>query len=123
DALTEALRDVLRRHPSLRTTFHRDGDQLVQTLAHEPEALQLDVRSVEAHELEAIASAEADRPFDLSRDLLLRAVLLSTAPEDHVLLVIVHHIAADGWSLVVILRELAAAYAARVRGGAPAAPP
>src|SRR5205814_2814517 len=62
------------------------------------------------------------RPFDLARGPLLRARLLRLAPRDHVLSLVVHHIAADGWSVGVLVRELGALYAAFVRGdGSPLA--
>ena len=60
------------------------------------------------------------RPFDLATDLMLRAALLVVADEEHVLLLTLHHIAADGWSLGILWRELAAAYAAYLRNADPA---
>jgi hypothetical protein len=79
-----------------------------------------DLAALPAPEREAAAraraAAEAERPFDLSAGPLLRAALLRLGPEEHVLLLTLHHIAADGWSLGVLVRELAGLYPAALAG-------
>ncbi|MEU8517894.1 amino acid adenylation domain-containing protein, partial [Kitasatospora sp. NPDC048722] len=116
DALADALADVTARHESLRTVFP-DADGRPQQLilpadAARPELLHAPY-SAEA------AAAEAGRGFDLARELPVRAGLFTVSDEEHVLLVVVHHIAADGWSMAPLARDLSVAYAARLGGSAP----
>ncbi|HEV8580104.1 MAG TPA: amino acid adenylation domain-containing protein [Thermoanaerobaculia bacterium] len=127
-ALARALDWIVARHESLRTTFAVRGDAPVQVIAR-PETVPLamtDLRGVPlaARERAAVAAAEAAarRPFDLEAGPLLRAALFRLAAGDHLLLVMVHHVAADGWSLDVLFRELGAGYEAYARGAEPRAP-
>ncbi len=114
--LERALGAMVRRHETLRTTYGAQADRPVQRisppafwalplvdLAALPEAS----RRVEARRL---ADGEVARPFDLERDPVLRASALRLAPREHVLLLVVHHIAADGWSLGVMVEEIVALY-------------
>jgi amino acid adenylation domain-containing protein len=125
-ALRRALQAVVDRHEALRTTFAvRDGGP-VQVVA---EALRLDVPLVDVsdgqrveEEAERLAGEEARRPFDLAAGPLVRAVLLRLAPDRHDLVLVVHHLVFDGWSLDVLLDELGRQYAAWLEG-APAALP
>jgi amino acid adenylation domain-containing protein len=118
EALRVALQDLVARHEPLRTTFAiRDGKPVM--VIHSPGPLELpshDIRHVDAdnRELEAerLARCEAEHPFDLARDALLRAALVRTGDREHILLLTVHHVAADGWSLTIIWRELAELYTA-----------
>ncbi|MFI6875979.1 amino acid adenylation domain-containing protein [Streptomyces sp. NPDC050400] len=118
EVLARCLTEVVRRHETLRTTFHGDGDDpftRVEPLT--PVPLELTDLSAlpEAARDQAVRErldAEALRPFDLSQDLMLRAGLLRLAPDRHLLQLSMHHIAADGWSLGVLLRELGALYPA-----------
>ncbi|MCP5099526.1 MAG: AMP-binding protein, partial [Chloroflexi bacterium] len=116
--LAESINQIVQRHSSLRTTFRQHGDQPTQRvqpftpitlhhidLTHLPEAEQL-------AEAQAIATQESLQKFDLQADCLLRAHLLRLAATDYVLLITIHHIAADGWSLGVLLDELTAVYTA-----------
>ncbi|MEV7597960.1 amino acid adenylation domain-containing protein [Kitasatospora sp. NPDC089797] len=126
-ALAAAVGDVLARHESLRTVFaEADGlpSQLVLTVP-EAELAGARLESVElpAAELTAALAAEAARPFRLSADVPLRARLFVLGAEDHALALTVHHIAADGWSLGPLVRDLAAAYRARAEGRGPDWPP
>ncbi|HEY6147698.1 MAG TPA: condensation domain-containing protein, partial [Thermoanaerobaculia bacterium] len=86
----------------------------------------VDLERVAADELDArhkqLIEEEAERPFDLAGRSLLRTVLLRRSPRDHTLLLTMHHIITDGWSVEVILRDLAALYRARREGG-PSLPP
>ncbi|MEU3564495.1 amino acid adenylation domain-containing protein [Kitasatospora sp. NPDC006786] len=119
DALRTALADVLDRHEVLRTVYPTTDGQPHQLLLDAPE-LPLHTVPVDGEEELARALAEAgSQVFDLARDLPVRATLLSLPGEEHVLLVLMHHIATDGWSVVPLLRDLAEAYGARLAGTAP----
>ncbi|WP_437613917.1 amino acid adenylation domain-containing protein [Sorangium sp. So ce834] len=121
-ALERAIAEVVRRHEVLRAALHAVDGRPVQRFHGAPEAWPLplvDLSGLPAPEREASArrraSEEAARPFDLSQGPLLRAALFRLAPDDHVLLVTLHHIASDGWSLGVLADELTAAYEAFAR--------
>ncbi|WP_272002971.1 amino acid adenylation domain-containing protein [Nannocystis radixulma] len=124
DALASALTELVRRHESLRTSFAGDGDSAVQVVQPPtPIAVScLDLRHLpaDARDIEVARRTrdEAERRFDLTRDLMLRAGLLRVADDEHVLLLTLHHIAADGWSMGVLIRELGALYEAACRGRA-----
>ncbi|MGC4986805.1 amino acid adenylation domain-containing protein [Streptomyces sp. DT193] len=122
EVLARCLTEVVRRHETLRTTFHTDGEELFTRVAPaapvpleftDLSALPDDTRERAVREN---LDAEAQRPFDLSRDLMLRAGLLRLTPDRHLLQLSMHHIAADGWSLGVLLRELGAFYPAFSQG-------
>ncbi len=128
-ALQRSLDEIVRRHEALRTTFRLAGTEPVQVVASPaPVALPVDdlvslpegARQAEARRL---AAQEAGHVFDLTRGPLLRARLLRLAATEHLLLLTMHHIVSDGWSLGVLQRELEALYPAYVRGQAsPLAP-
>ncbi|GAB6041222.1 amino acid adenylation domain-containing protein [Endothiovibrio diazotrophicus] len=128
DALNWSLNEVVRRHESLRTRFVAvDGD--VHQVIDEGSPFELPVTDLErlgdeeqTREVARLAALEADTPFDLSRDRMIRARLLRLAPAASVLLLTTHHIASDGWSVGVLVRELSALYRARVAGQPPALP-
>ncbi len=117
-ALAAGLGEAQRRHEALRTVFPvRDGEpvQIVEPAA--PVAMPLiDLSGLPGEardgEAERLAAAEARTPFDLARGPVWRVRLLRLGAEDHRLVVNLHHIAADGWSLGLLLREIAALYAA-----------
>ncbi len=118
DALERSLNEIVRRHGSLRTTFQTIAGEPVQVIA-EPQPLPLaviDLSPLPATERETeaqrLANEEARQPFDLTRGPLLRVRLLRLADTEHVLLLTMHHIISDGWSIGVLGRELAALYAA-----------
>ncbi|MBU6399318.1 MAG: AMP-binding protein, partial [Verrucomicrobia bacterium] len=117
-ALQAALDAVVARHAPLRTRIALETDQPVQHIdAPAPVPLrwlELDARPQAGceTELRRQLEEEARRPFDLSRDLMLRATVARIGPDEHVLLVILHHIASDAWSVGILLEELAAGYAA-----------
>ncbi|MGW6544061.1 amino acid adenylation domain-containing protein, partial [Streptomyces massasporeus] len=120
DALRAALGDVVARHESLRTVFPEEGGVPWQEVREPADApVELTVLETDAAGLREALTARAGRGFDLTAGLPLRAELFVLAPEDQVLLLTVHHIAADGWSLVPLGRDLAAAYGARVGDRAP----
>ncbi|BCJ28479.1 hypothetical protein Asera_25870 [Actinocatenispora sera] len=117
DALRRALDTVVARHASLRTRFVDHDGQGRQVVAA-PAAVgweHLDCRD-QADPGGAAAAAVADRlrrPFDLTAGPLLRPTLIAVAADEHVLCMVLHHIVADGWSMTVLLDELAAAYSGR----------
>jgi amino acid adenylation domain-containing protein len=119
--LEAALADVVARHESLRTLFaEADGvpfQQIVPAAEARPQLVSAAVSEAVLAERVAAAAATA---LDLTRELPLRAWLFRLAPQRHVLLLLVHHIAGDGWSLGPLGRDLAQAYAARRRGQTPA---
>jgi aspartate racemase len=122
-ALQKALDAIVARHESLRTTFATVDGRPVQVIGDSrpvPLAV-LDLRAqsdeARAAEMQRLLSEEAQRPFNLSRDLMLRTTLLRLAEEDQVLLLTMHHIAPDGWSMGVLYRELERDYTAFTTGG------
>ncbi|HEX8559178.1 MAG TPA: amino acid adenylation domain-containing protein [Pyrinomonadaceae bacterium] len=124
-ALERAFAEVVRRHEPLRTTFETVEGGPVQVIAEEgaPPPMPLaDLRAFEAARREAevarLAGEEARRPFDLERGPLLRTTLLRLAEDEHVLLLTMHHIVSDGWSMGVLVGEVAALYEA-FAGGSP----
>ncbi|MEU3606827.1 amino acid adenylation domain-containing protein [Streptomyces sp. NPDC035033] len=119
-ALQTALTDVVARHESLRTVFPDDGGVPRQAvLAPESAKLVLHDRTVTERELPAALERAARHPFDLATEPPVRADLFRLAPDEHVLLLVVHHIAGDGWSLRPLAADLARAYAARTAGTEP----
>ncbi len=121
-AMERTLGEIIRRHEVLRTTFKMVAGQPVQAI-HGAEPMSLRVidltgwpeagREFEAQQL---AEAEAARPFDLELGPLVRATLLRLDQTDHVLLFTLHHIVSDGWSMGVLIREVATLYEALVKG-------
>ncbi|MFI1934338.1 amino acid adenylation domain-containing protein [Streptomyces sp. NPDC020330] len=121
ETLRLALRDVIDRHEILRTVYRTSDGEPHQVLlddhAQAPDFWQQ--RECDPDGLDALLRAEGNRPFDLSAELPLRALLLRTGPEEHVLLLVFHHIAADGWSVDPLFSDLATAFVARAGGKAP----
>jgi amino acid adenylation domain-containing protein len=121
-ALRAALDRVVARHEVLRTIIVSTGGTPLQVVTHarglDVPLVDLRVRSDHGCEIEAkrILVETARRPFDLSRDLMLRALLLRLKDHEHVLLIVTHHIASDGWSSVILWRELAEFYHASASG-------
>jgi amino acid adenylation domain-containing protein len=122
ETLRQALEMIVRRHEPLRTTIALVEGEPVQVIGTiERFGLPLkDLRGLATDQQAAAVgercAEEAERPFDLTRDLLLRASLLRLAEDEHVLLLTLHHIAADGWSIGVLLRELSLLYEASMAG-------
>jgi amino acid adenylation domain-containing protein len=121
DALRDALRDVIARHETLRTTFPAETGDPYQLVVPITEAeLSFDVVEREPADAdESIAAAAAHR-FDLATELPLRATLIVLAPTTSVLVLTLHHIAGDGWSMTPLFHDLATAYTARVENRTPA---
>ncbi|HJS23707.1 MAG TPA: amino acid adenylation domain-containing protein [Pyrinomonadaceae bacterium] len=118
NALEQTINEIVRRHESLRTTFINAAGQPRQVIAgSQPFTIEmLDWRTLpsDQHEraLEELASEEQTRPFDLSTGPLLRVKLLRLDEEEHVALVVMHHIISDGWSIGVFVREVKELYEA-----------
>ncbi|HEX7243641.1 MAG TPA: amino acid adenylation domain-containing protein, partial [Longimicrobiaceae bacterium] len=123
-AMERSLSEVVRRHEALRTVFPARGGRPVQSVLP-PAPLALPVEELEgAGEavLRERLRTEARRAFDLEAGPLFRARLFRRGGEEHVLLLCMHHVVSDGWSMEVMLRELAALYPAYAAGGEPALP-
>ncbi|WP_050800097.1 non-ribosomal peptide synthetase [Streptomyces himastatinicus] len=123
-ALSSALRDVVIRHESLHTLFVEDADGMpVQQVRPADEVLMdVPVVDVASEGIDGLVMEAAAHRFDLSTEIPVRATLLRGGPSEHVLVLVVHHAAADGESMVPLSRDLATAYAARLRGEAPGWP-
>src|SRR6266851_3691733 len=119
-ALEAALGDVVERHESLRTIFpERLGVARQEVLAGGAGRVRLSVRAVSEGELAGALTAASQVGFDLSREVPLRAHLFALGGDEHVLLLLLHHIAGDGWSLGPLARDLSLGYGARLAGCAP----
>jgi amino acid adenylation domain-containing protein/non-ribosomal peptide synthase protein (TIGR01720 family) len=127
-ALQRSLNDIVRRHEALRTTFVAVAGQPEQVIAPaQTVALTvLDLGALHAYERETavyqLTMAEARRAFDLARGPLLRTTLLRVGTHEHVIVLILHHIIADGWSIGVFIRELGALYTGHAVGQPAALP-
>ncbi|WP_433192112.1 amino acid adenylation domain-containing protein [Nocardia sp. CA-107356] len=120
-ALRAALTDVVERHEVLRTVFPEDSAGAQQSVLPTARAVPvLDVVPTDDGAAEQALRAFARTGFDLTRDIPLRITLLRTETRRHLLGIVLHHIAADGWSLGPLTKDLAAAYMARHEGGVPA---
>src|SRR5580704_6846340 len=115
-ALTAALGDVIGRHESLRTVFAVDGGQPGQ---HVIPAEQAVIPMTVAPARAGLIDAAAGHVFDVARELPVRAWLFTVSPDEHVLVLAGHQIATDGWSMRVLMTDLATAYEARAAGKAP----
>ena len=120
-ALEAALADVMTRHEVLRTVFPAaDGQPYQRVLDLDELDWELPVTAVTEKELPSALVRAAEEPFDLAaQQAPVRVRLLAVAPDVHVLVVVLHHIASDGWSSAIFDRDLAAAYGARREGRAP----
>ncbi|HEV8713701.1 MAG TPA: condensation domain-containing protein, partial [Candidatus Binatia bacterium] len=121
-ALKLSLSEIVRRHETLRTRFVVESGKPVQVISP---AWALTLSLVDLYEYpapereiraQALAAEEAQLPFDLGQGPLMRSTLLRLGEEDHILLLTIHHIAFDGWSLSVLARELVALYQAFCAG-------
>ena len=120
DCLRAALGDVVARHESLRTVFPDTGAVACQHVLDPEQARPgLPVTEVDEDGLDAAVAAAVRHPFDLTTQIPLHAELFTVGADTHVLAVVVHHIAADGWSLAPLRQDLALAYRARLFGHAP----
>lgn len=129
DVLVRAAEYLVRRHETLRTTFEEIEGELMQVIspAQPPAVPVSDLREVSAGEREArlqsLIRSEASAPFDLAKGPLFRFRVFRTADDQHVVMLTIHHILADGWSHKVIQDDLWAAYSAIAAGKTPELPP
>lgn len=127
-ALQRALNSIVERHEALRTAFQAVAGEPKQVInPPQPVPLQvIDITKVASSEREArmreLIATEGTRPFNLASDSMLRATLLRVQEHEHVLILMTHHIASDGWSKGVLFQELATFYNAFVRGEEAALP-
>ncbi|WP_280784435.1 non-ribosomal peptide synthetase, partial [Rhodococcus opacus] len=120
DALLGAIDDVQERHEALRTVFPDSPDGPHQLVASVVSVLAGDDPiDVDANSLTAAMTTLGGTGFDLTTDRPLRAGLFREAPDRHILVLVVHHIAADGWSMTPLAADVMVAYAARAAGHAP----
>ena len=122
EALRCSFEALIARHESLRTTFRQDQAQAVQVI-HPAARFTLSVENAtalpaagHAEHIQAFVERLASQPFDLEQGPLLRVSLLKLADDDHVLVVAMHHIVSDGWSVPIMIEELIALYQAHVNG-------
>ncbi|MFD4245439.1 amino acid adenylation domain-containing protein, partial [Streptomyces sp. NPDC058525] len=119
-ALERALGDLVARHEILRTVIaEHDGEPHQLVLAPAEAALPVEPLDCAPESVEAEIDRAVRRPFDLAAEPPVRVTLLRVAAEEHVLVVALHHIVGDGWSMGPLLRDLTAAYTARSEGSAP----
>ena len=119
-ALRAALSDLLRRHDILRTRYPEAEQGPVQEVLPAPdESIELDPVPVAATAIESTIAGIVGAGFDITTAPPVRVRLLRVAAEDHILVVVVHHISADGYSMVPLTRDLIAAYTSRLSGTAP----
>ena len=121
-ALQQTLSEIVRRHESLRTTFANEAGTPYQCIQPPTDVALpvVDLQSLSGEsqqaEVKRLCEAEAMHPFHLQHDLLMRAQVLRLAEERCLLLLTLHHIASDGWSIGVLVKELATLYAAFSQG-------
>ncbi|AWZ06154.1 class I adenylate-forming enzyme family protein [Streptomyces sp. ICC4] len=119
ETLGLALTEVVRRHPALRTRFEAAGEGVVRAVLDEEPRVRITLTRAPGAtdaEVDALLLAERDRLTDLARDPMARLLVVSRSETDHVVLVAVHHMVSDGWSVGVLLADLGVFYSALRRG-------
>lgn len=117
-AFEAALNEVVQRHESLRTTFAEADGNAHQLIHHDVTVtvplidLSHLTQEEQEEQVKQLVADEAVLPFDLTRDLMLRATLLKLGAAEHVILLTMHHIASDGWSMGILVREMTQFYSA-----------
>ncbi|MGN6320312.1 MAG: condensation domain-containing protein, partial [Dyella sp.] len=121
-ALQHSLVEIVQRHAVLRSVYRKSRGRPVQVI-QAAATIQMPVIDLtelpsadQIAEISRLARAEMERPFDLARDSMLRLLLVRLSAQEHVLYATLHHIAADGWSLGLLVKELVALYDAFIRG-------
>lgn len=128
-ALKQSLNEIMQRHESLHTTFATIEGQAVQVIAPalQLSLVQIDLVRLRESEREAVVQAliaeEASCPFDLAKGPLIRTHLLQLGESEQILLLTLHHIISDGWSMNIFIRELGALYGAFSQGNPSPLPP
>ncbi len=119
-ALETAVHDLVTRHEALRTVLpSTDGEPRQEVLDPERARRGVPLRDVTGRDTADAVREAVTTVFDPAHDVPLRVTLLKAGPDEHVLVLVVHHIAADRWTLAVLMDDLATAYTARTRGAAP----
>ncbi len=120
--LQEAFAEIINRHEILRTVYYQQKGIGYQRILAD-DAWQMPLLSAQAfmgrHSWEAALSDFVNLPFDLSKDYVLRATLIQRKPTEHVLIMVLHHIASDGWSMAILVDELVELYRAKMAKRAP----
>ncbi|MBD2208746.1 amino acid adenylation domain-containing protein [Nostoc linckia FACHB-104] len=117
-ALEKALQEVIRRHEVLRTSFDKVNGHAVQVI-HPQATLTLpvvDLQGCDTDKVKQLAILDAGKPFDLTQAPLMRVTLLKLSEQSHVLLMNMHHIVADGWSIGILIQEISTLYTAFLQG-------
>lgn len=118
DALKQSLVTILQRHESLRTSFVEVDNSVRQTINSESlfELPLVEIQDLDGTQSkdswQSVLEREFNRPFDLAADLMLRGILIRLAEEEHILQIVIHHIASDRWSMGVLIKELGILYQA-----------
>nr|AXN93590.1 PuwF-G [Cylindrospermum alatosporum CCALA 994] len=117
-ALEQTLAEIVRRHEVLRTSFHQLNGTSVQVISAEAtiNLPVVDLQGESTTEVQRLITLTAEKPFDLKQAPLLRVTLLRLGEESHVLLLNMHHIVSDGWSIGIFIQELSALYSAYCEG-------
>ncbi|ONI76155.1 hypothetical protein ALI144C_36370 [Actinosynnema sp. ALI-1.44] len=120
-AMAGALADVVHRHASLRTVFPDiEGEPYQRVLTPEEAGVDLEIAECDPGGLAAAVQRAANRVFDLAGSQpLIRVTLFAVGPDEHVLMIVMHHIVGDGWSTAPLLRDIGFAYEARSQGRQP----
>ncbi|MFD6884848.1 amino acid adenylation domain-containing protein, partial [Rhodococcus sp. NPDC060084] len=117
DALQGAVSDVVARHESLRTVYPEvDGDGFQKVLGAGDAVVEVGVEDVAAEDVAVRVAEIAGAGFDVTQQVPIRVRLLRVAPDEHILVVVVHHISGDGFSMGPLTRDVVTAYAARAAG-------
>ncbi|PCJ97583.1 MAG: non-ribosomal peptide synthetase, partial [Alteromonadaceae bacterium] len=127
NALNQTFNRIIERHESLRTCFAAGNDGQAVQVIQTPAGLAVPIISLfdldlnldadtRKLQIKDLIDQEASRSFDLSSDLMLRAQLLSVSANEHLLLVTMHHIASDGWSMSILINEFSTLYNAYAQG-------
>ncbi|HEX5234121.1 MAG TPA: amino acid adenylation domain-containing protein [Silvibacterium sp.] len=123
EALASSWKKLIARHESLRTSLNASGDGMRISPDSEIPLQPIDLASLDSGEqqsrISALIEAEGITPFDLQSGPLLRALLITTAPDRHQLIVTAHHIVCDGWSINVLVEEWGQIYSSLIHGGQP----
>jgi amino acid adenylation domain-containing protein len=117
--MRQAIRDVVDRHEALRTTISGDGQEqrVAQTISVDVALLDCGISSIHRKtRLTNFLESDGNALFDLTQGPLFKATLVKLEQRDHVLALVAHHIIVDGWSMGVLVRDIAAAYTARLGG-------
>jgi acyl carrier protein len=126
--MKQSLNEIIRRHESLRTTFTAEEGRLVQVIkpawSIQPEEVDLQrlLKIEQSKKVRRLAAEEARKPFDLAQGPLLRVTLLKLDQVEHVILLTMHHIIGDAWSMRIFIREMSVLYRAYLKGEPPPLP-